>query len=244
MHSFRSLCLVGSFLAAALPLQGLRCGVSSGDELEGGMSIAGWGTIVDPDSDCEIRGMMDVLSVVVPATNHNLNPSRGLNAPRVLQKATGDFSVQVKVTADFKPGGGSTFVGGRPFNGAGLLLWAGEKNFLRLERNAYWAGERLICYGPLIEYWREGEFAGGNRDPVAADYFQGRSTWLRLARKGSDVSLSISHDGEEWNEVRSVAVEMPREVFVGVAAINQADEPFKVEFADFKLVAKSDEELP
>ena len=71
-------------------------------------TIAGSWTVTDPDKDCEVRLSGDKLSITVPATNHDLSPARGLNAPRVLKKVNGDFIVQVKLTADFKPGATST----------------------------------------------------------------------------------------------------------------------------------------
>ena len=94
-------------------------------------TFAGWGTVTDPDKDCLFSIQGDKLGITVPAKNHNLHPAREMNAPRVLRRVSGDFSVQVKITADFKPGVISTGPG-RPFNGAGLLLWQSEKSFLRV----------------------------------------------------------------------------------------------------------------
>ena len=80
-------------------------------------TIAGWGTVTDSDIDCEYRFTADQrkLCITVPATPHDLSPIRGLNAPRVLRSVSGDFTVQVKITSDFKPGVNSTGKG-RPFN--------------------------------------------------------------------------------------------------------------------------------
>ena len=67
-------------------------------------SIASLFSVTDPDKDCEFSLLGDNLVVVVPPVNHNLHPVRGMNAPRVLKKVAGDFTAQVKVTSDFKPG--------------------------------------------------------------------------------------------------------------------------------------------
>ncbi len=204
-------------------------------------TIAGWGTATDSDKDCEYRFTADQrkLCITVPATTpHDLSPVRGLNAPRVLRSVSGDFTVQVKITSDFKPGVNSTGKG-RPFNGAGLLIWENEGNFLRIERNAYWLSpEELYCYPPLIEYWRNREYGGVNSDPTDATYFQGRTTWLKANRQGKNVSVSMSHDGKEWNEVKTFQVEMAEEVLVGVAAVNTSDAPFTVDFEELKINGK------
>jgi hypothetical protein len=186
-------------------------------------SFGGWMSVTDPDKDCEFRLLGNKLTVTVPETNHNLHPVRGLNAPRVLKKVNGDFTVQVKVTADFKPGKESTKVPqqGRPFNGAGILIWQSEENYLRIERNAYWVDDSLYCYPPLIEYWHNRENSGFNNDPTDKPYFTGRSTWLKALRKGRDV--------------KTFPVEMADAVSVGVAAINSSNLPFTVEFDEFSI---------
>jgi beta-lactamase regulating signal transducer with metallopeptidase domain/regulation of enolase protein 1 (concanavalin A-like superfamily) len=200
-------------------------------------TIEGSWTVTDPDKDCEVRLTGEKLSITVPATNHDLNAVRGLNAPRVLKKFKGDFVVQVKVTADFKPGATSTG-SGRPFNGAGILLWQNEENFLRVERNAYWIGGALYCYPPIMEYWHDRQYKGANNDPIGADYFKGRSTWLRVNRQGQNIAVSISHDGKQWSEVKTFSVELADELFVGVAALNTSDTPFTVDFEELTIESK------
>ena len=200
-----------------------------------GSTGAGW-EIVCPDETCRIEGQAgSKLTISVPATNHDLNPRRRMNAPRVLKRVAGDFTVQVKVTADFTPGDQSTGKG-KPFNGAGLLIWGDENNFLRLERNAYRSSGLLFCYPPLIEHWRDGKYAGVNASPMLAEeFFEGRSTWLKLQRQGKRMTASFSHDGEEWSVAKEFSVEFAEEVSVGVQALNTSNAPFSVEFEEFGI---------
>jgi len=198
------------------------------------LAFLAWTRIIDPDKDCEIVPGDEKLTITVPARNHNLHPVRGVNAPRVVQRVTGDFTAQVKVTGDFKPGLQSTGIG-TPFNGAGLLLWGNSQNFFRVERNAFRSGDALYCYPPLIEHWREGEYAGANSDPVKADFFKGRSTWFRLTRRGKQAAVSMSHDGKEWIDIKTVEVEFPEKLSVGLAAVNSSNAPFTAEFEDFEI---------
>lgn len=194
-------------------------------------------TITDPDKDCELRLTGDKLNITVPAKNHNLHPVRGLNAPRVLSSVSGDFTVQVKVTGEFMPGKTSTKPEGqgRPFNGAGILIWQNEENFLRIERDAFWIDDALYSYPPGIEYWRGRQFAGFSDAPTTTPYFMGRSAWLKARRQGQNVTVSISHDGKVWSDVKTFQVEMSNEVSVGVAAVNSSDLPFSVDFEEFAI---------
>ena len=49
------------------------------------------------------------------------------------------------------------------------------------------------------------------------------------------MTVSISHDGKEWSEVKTVKVEMADAVSVGIAAVNSSDLPFSVEFEEFTI---------
>src|SRR5262249_17305731 len=133
-------------------------------------SLEGWGELTDPDGDCTIGADRGKLTITVPGTPHNLTgPAGNTSAPRILRPVTGDFPAQVKVTGDFQPGHP------KGFNGAGLLLWADNANYVRLERNVWLDDKgRSLCYPPLFEYWnagRHGEQPGGTFEP----FFKGRS---------------------------------------------------------------------
>ncbi|MDB5302327.1 MAG: Regulation of enolase protein 1, concanavalin A-like superfamily [Phycisphaerales bacterium] len=92
-------------------------------------------------------------------------------------------------------------------------------------------------YTPLLEYYKDSEDQDTNPPGVAGEFFKGRSTYLRLARKGDKITASYSHDGKNWTEVKEIAVDLPPKVHVGVAAVNSSDKPFTVEFEEFKIAA-------
>ncbi|MCI0456959.1 MAG: DUF1349 domain-containing protein [Gemmataceae bacterium] len=200
--------------------------------------IEGWGTVTDPDGDCTVKGDKGKVTVTVPATNHNLHPVQGMNAPRVLREVEGDFTATVKVTGTFKPGDKATGLSSVPWNSAGLLLWDGDKNYLRLERTAYWRqNQELFCHAPGFEYWKDGKVKERYRRIETADFFKGKSTWLKLERRADNVTGFYSHDGKEWHEAKQAAVEFPKKVQIGVAAVNSSDAPFTVEFEELKVEA-------
>jgi hypothetical protein len=199
--------------------------------------IEGFGTVTDPDGDSTVKAEKGKLIVIVPKTQHDLRPPQSMNAPRILQEVEGDFSVTVKVTTgELNPGEKSTRRGGHPFIGAGLLLWQDEKNFLRLERNA-WRGNQSKCYchPPLIQHCQDGKYQNHSPGTSDASFFQGDSTYLMLDRRGDNIVAAYSHDGEEWSVASEMTIKFDKKVRLGVAASNTGNKPFQVEFEQFKL---------
>jgi regulation of enolase protein 1 (concanavalin A-like superfamily) len=205
-------------------------------------TIPGWGQVIEPDGDCTITNRDGRLTVTIPGTTHDLSSYRHIykkrNAPRIVQEMAGDFTVQVKVSGAFEPGTAGNLPGAYPFNGAGLLLWDNDENYLRLERNVWVTskGERS-SYLPLFEYWKDDkDLTQGT--PSAKPFFKGQSAYLRLTRQGNQVRAAVSNNGVDWIKTGPVTVQFPQTIKVGVAAINTSKQPFTVEFAEFKLAAK------
>jgi regulation of enolase protein 1 (concanavalin A-like superfamily) len=204
-------------------------------------TFRGWGTLTDPDNDCTVKEEAGKLTMTVPGGTHDLNQALGgMKAPRILQPVEGDFRVQVKVSGEFAPGDKAADARAVPFNGAGLLIWQDEKNYLRLERNIWWVAqaEKTARYPPLIEYYKDGQYQETNPMGTFDEFFKGRSTWLKLDRRGDKVTASYSHDGKDWTAAKEITVELPKKIQLGVAAVNTSTKPFKVEFEEFKLTAR------
>jgi regulation of enolase protein 1 (concanavalin A-like superfamily) len=200
-------------------------------------NLKGWGVVTDPDGDCKFQTKKSKLIITLPGTLHDLNPRNNkINAPLVLQEVEGNFSVQVKISGDFQPGEKSTAPNSPPFNGAGLLLWQDEKNYLRLERNLWFASDgKYTCHPPLFEQCQNGEYTNHNPATTTEPFFK-HSTYLRFERRGDKVIAALSHDGKTWPIVKEIIAPYSAQVKVGVDAINTSAKPFTVEFAELKLV--------
>jgi len=197
-------------------------------------TISGFGQLVDPIGDCTVKEANGKVTLTVPGPNRNLSGYFPENnkAPRILQDVQGDFTATVKVTGDFNP---QKRHKDNAFNGAGLLIWNTERDFIRVERNIWVRPDsKRLSYTPLIEHWRDGK----NMTPrLCTDrpFWKGKSTYLRVKRTGDEFTVSLSHDGFQWLDMESVSAKLPDKIKVGVAAINNSDKPFKVEFSEFKL---------
>jgi hypothetical protein len=107
----------------------------------------GWDKPTDPDRDCKFKREMGGLVITVPGKDHDLAIERGLmNSPRLLRDVEGDFVALVRVGGNFVPSLNSTSKQRIPFVGAGLVLMAGEKTYIRLERAALRANGVVKTY--------------------------------------------------------------------------------------------------
>ena len=206
------------------------------------------GMVIDPDGDCNFEAQDGKVVITIPGIAHDLSSyNKKKNAPRILREVEGDFIVEVKVSCDLDPGDESAEEGKAIFNGAGLLIWHDDDHFVRFERNAFLMGtdhfngdeelarrQETRFQTPLFEYWRQGT-CSTPQSSTTEPFFKGKSTWLRIERRGDKITASLSHDGEKWDDTRDCPVTLPNKLLVGVAAINTSKKPFQATFEEFKL---------
>src|SRR5713101_4601125 len=156
--------------------------------------IKNWGTIADPDKDCTIKEHKGALTITVPATSHDLGVEHQLmNAPRVLRKVSGDFTVQVLVSGRVEAEPPATLADRLPFMGAGLLLWQDESNYVRLERASFVNPMGNREYYASFELRKDGKI---NRFADSTDLsLLNRDQYLRLERRGVKIHAAVSEDG-------------------------------------------------
>lgn len=197
--------------------------------------LKGWGTVVDPANDCKFVDENGKLTITVPGTHHDLNPTPAFDnvlAPRVLQDSEGDFTIQVKVgTFDRPTAKTASSKANISFVGAGLLVWQDEKNFVRLLRAAN--GDRGDLFGHL-EVYRDGKMVGGGYARGIPD----KATYLMLSRKGDTFSFAVSEDGEKWTEIKGQDIGLSKRLKVGVAVTNATNKEFAPQFESLSLKGK------
>jgi regulation of enolase protein 1 (concanavalin A-like superfamily) len=193
---------------------------------------SGWDKPVDPDNDCKFQREKGGLTITVPGKDHGLAFERGrMNAPRLVKDVEGDFRAEVRVSGAFVPSATSTAAGRTPFLGAGLVLMADEKTYVRLERASFRRDT-----APLYANWelrRGGEWVLAGDSSVCP--LKEKSTYLRLERKGDRLLASVSEDGKDWTDLPPLEVKLPAKVKLGVTANSTCTEPFSPHFDRFKL---------
>jgi predicted Zn finger-like uncharacterized protein len=194
-----------------------------------------WGMAVDPDGDCLFSSEWRSLLITVPPTAHDLSVELGrINAPRVLQEVEGDFAVEVEVCGMFfsLPQADAAVPGRPSFQSAGLLLWADERNYIRLERAA-------LNRDGAFKYFASLEMRK-NAVPTASPPvgMRAQDAYLRLERHGNQILGSVSATGRDWTPLQPLNVDLPSKVQVGVAVVNAVEQPLQIRFQEFKIEKK------
>lgn len=193
-------------------------------------TIPGWGTSIDPKGDCKFELATDGLSITVPGGKHNLNPTPEFNnvdAPRVLQRASGDFQYVARIESFSTP---QSRIAGIKDNyvAAGILLWQDERNFVRFLRAGNGATRNVFIH---LEYFRDGRMAAGSSLNISS-----QPTVLRIARAGSSFRFQWSLDGRQWREYPlKQPVNLADGLEVGICVLNTTELPFFAKFSQAQL---------
>ncbi|NTU78486.1 MAG: DUF1349 domain-containing protein [Chloroflexales bacterium] len=152
------------------------------------------------------------MRLTVPRGGYDLYSN--YNAPRLLRSVSGDFTATTKVTID------PTF----NYQGAGLLVWQDENNYIRLERT--------LVSGIDLWYKTAGVYAGKE-----ISFNSSNTVFLRLQRADSTVTAWYSLDNTNWEYVFAVTnPSLSAQVQVGLALTNQwQDNPIHADFDFFQL---------
>lgn len=205
--------------------------IGSGASGEKDRVIKGWGTIADPEGDCQFLEQDGRLIIKVPGTIHDLVPFAPYknNGPRVYQEVTGDFVVEVTVAPTVVPDQGTELPGRNvTFRAGTLLVWQDSNNFIRLDSAGMLKGGRTIT----TAYFQV--FKDGKRIVHLTPSIKDEETVLRIERKG-DTILASATQGRSVTKLAQQIVPMPVKVQVAVAAINASTQPLDEVFSNLKI---------
>ena len=166
------------------------------------------------------------------------------SAPSALVQVQGEFVAAVEVTNDFDPGGQTVSTpGGRrfpfTFQGAGLLLWQDEKNFIRLERCKGSDGGVGLIHRVLVEIYKEGREVGLYYSKPIPE----KPVVLAARRKGTTVQLLFGEPPAKMTIFRELALDFTPSILVGVSASNLSRQPFTAKFDKFTLQGPGGQEV-
>jgi regulation of enolase protein 1 (concanavalin A-like superfamily) len=143
------------------------------------------------------------------------------------------------VEGEFRPGSDSSQPGRSGYRGAGLVVFADAKNYVRLERATLeWKDETPQAYTNFEirvdgELQRIGTTADAPLDPQ-------KPTWLRLQRVGAILQGAVSQDGKEWKDLvpKELTDAWKKETLGGIAAISTSQEEFTPRYSELSITAK------
>ena len=181
---------------------------------------AGWRWL-DPDNKYNPTGYntkSGVLHIDVPTGKDLYGETR--TAPQLLKAITGDFEIETKLKFDPKEN----------YQGAGMLVFRNDNNYIRLERGygGVGGGENGIRFDLREDEVYE-PIATQEKFPTAATVVE-----LKIRRTGKIFTGFWREPGGEWKEVGKYTSSYPENVQVGLIACNTSEE-IPVEFAYIKL---------
>jgi len=216
----------------------------------GSGSIPGWGTVIDPAGDCKVNLRDGKLSIIVPASDkaHDLSCEIGnTTAPLVIQRAIGDFVLQVKVDGTFQPSDDSSEAGRCGYVGGGLVIFADKSNYVTIARATLrYQGDKPAPY-TNFEIRADGECVRiGATGDLPTD--PAKPTWLRLERRGRQMLGAMSQDGKHWHygdpkPLDSKAWDKPS-VTAGIAALSTSTGDFAPIFSGLALTKAPSQPAP
>jgi regulation of enolase protein 1 (concanavalin A-like superfamily) len=200
------------------------------------LAIVGWGNVGDPDGDCSIGIKDGSMTFGIPGTPHDYAADlQSWNAPRIMCTVRADFIAQVKVTGTFDPKGPSTIDGGKPYNGAGILIVADAQNHVTLQRAAILEDDHVRHY-LNFQLRKDGKCVATRGD---IDLNNGEDVYLRIERHGNKFFGSSSSDGATWHSYEPLEASFPKNLDVGVEVVNSSADSFNCAFAEYQLFRSS-----
>ena len=159
-----------------------------------------------------------VLHIDLPTDKDLYGETR--TAPRLIKTISGDFEIETRVIFDSR----------EDYQGAGLLVFRNDSNYIRLERGygGVGGGESGIRFDS-----REDEIF----EPIAAqDKFptDAKTVELKIRRTGREFTAFWRLPDGDWKEVGKYSSSYPDTVQVGLIACNTARE-IPVEFSYIRL---------
>lgn len=213
--------------------------------------------LIDPDQDCHLNKEEDerLLKISVPPKVHAIAPellkskSPLNNAPMSLAEVSGDFFSLVQVSGDMNPGTepaplptGVTFrhFSGKvmrklpgTFQGAGLLLFQDDKNYMRVERACFTQdGQPVLQQKILIEIVKNGKHL---LEPIYLPVPEA-DMMIGIARRKGRVSCLILVENAISVGSKELLVDYDDKVKIGICASNISKKPLEAQFKDFIVI--------
>jgi regulation of enolase protein 1 (concanavalin A-like superfamily) len=197
--------------------------------------IKGWGKKEDPAGGTTIELQGTTLVMTTPDIYVDNYPPGKVNAPRVLQEVSGDFTVEVKVTHldPSKTDSVLKSLGSFPtaYHAGTLLVRTNEKNFIRFEKGSK-NTRGMHATTCELQVWENGK-----RMYYVPEDIEDTVVSLRMERRGDLLLSSFSKDdGKTWKELPQYKLgTLKGAVGVGVSLTNNTAPGCTVKFQDFKL---------
>ena len=210
-------------------------------------TVPKWSCEVNVAEGVKIKHHLGGSTIELPAGVAMVNAPQFklFNAPSALVRVDGEFVAVVEISNEFDPGGTaiSTPTGRRfpiTFQGAGLLIWQDEKNFIRLERCKGSDGGIGLIHRVLVEIYKDGRAVG-------IFYSKGipeKPVILAAHRKGTTMQFMFAEPPGRLTVFKELALDFNPSILVGISASNLSKQPLTAKFDKFSLRGAGGQDVP
>ncbi len=146
-------------------------------------------------------------------------------APRVLRTVTGNFTASVL----------TTFMPTKAYQGAGIILWQDENNFIRLEHGYARANGVTYEYSLNGKYVRIADTFVDNNPARLPPNVTGVE--LRLQRHGNTFSAWMRQPNSDWQHINDSEIPFRTNLMIGLLVVNTEDagSPITATFSNFQM---------
>jgi len=179
----------------------------------------------------ELKGKLLTIRGTTPQDGGLIAYGAQDTAPRTGRTVAGDFEVTVKVLDAATPDKDAKHTDACPTTRAGLYV-SGGGYAVKVYLSQHYPRADAVRGEPTREVWVESWTPRGTAGNPLKPAAPGKSTWLRISRKGTAVTVSCSFDGEEWSKPQTPtpAPKLPDEVTVGVYLSQTTEQPVHATF--------------
>ena len=193
-----------------------------------------WGK-TEGQGEFELKGKRLTLRTAV-APDQGIHGD-GATAPRATRTVVGDFVMTVTVIDAALPNPAARSDTRERHTHAGLFVAGGGYYVRHQVYQAYHEDKGVVQKTPQQCVWVDAFFPGGGSGSMLKETQDGKSTHLRVIRKGKAVTVSYSFDGKEWSAPYAERKEMdfPDEVTVGVFLFHSTYQTLDATFDAFTV---------
>jgi hypothetical protein len=234
--------LAVAFVFIAVPLVAIAAPVPPPSEKE--VLAKHWGK-TEGEGEFELKGKQLTLRTTFGKPNHSFSWGERVVVPRTARVIRGDFEITVRILDAAPPHKDAKHDNGAAATNAGLYI-RGDGMNLRYHLNQEF--QRINAANQTMRRWLriEANYPRGGASGSIKAAEDGKSTYLRLIRKGKNVTMSYSFDGEKWstpnNPFRNIDMSIPDELTVGVFMSHSTYQFSHATFDGFTIEKPKDEE--
>lgn len=174
------------------------------------------------DANFDLNAQPSFIRISTPS-NNDIAPFSNYDAPRLVRQVSGNFDIKTLVRFDPQ----------NDYQGAGILIWQDDDNFLRVERayGGFNGGQSGIRFDKEVN-GSYGTVSGPESHPTVA-----KEVELRVKREGDQFTAYWRERGDSWQEIGTTSLQFTSKIDVGLAVVAHVGVPQTTADFDYFIIS-------